>query len=274
MTRKELENKFDQWEQKVIGKSVESEDSSNLDQCFDLAFDYCDFIGIPRETIRHFRAYQIYTQPNPTTFQYFDLIENTLTAVAQKGDILIFGTSIGVSGHVSMCKLADINSVTSVDQNWDTPHYNRGVDPNTGLLIPYTREVTHTYTSILGFLRPKTKEVVETPAPLPEPNPGSAPTFDGQTVFNDGKTYRSYRRDGVLVWRVDVDPEPQIPSEEPVSTPEEQVPVDVPVQNGSTNEANSNPINVPSKDTSSGAFNTAVSFIWQAIIRWLRGFFA
>lgn len=37
---------------------------------------------------------------------------------------------------------------------------------------------------------------------LPEPNPGYAPSFEGQTVEKDGKIYESYRKDGQLLWKV------------------------------------------------------------------------
>lgn len=38
---------------------------------------------------------------------------------------------------------------------------------------------------------------------LPEPNPGYAPTFEGMTVEKDGKTYKSYKKDGVLLWKIE-----------------------------------------------------------------------
>lgn len=38
---------------------------------------------------------------------------------------------------------------------------------------------------------------------LPEPNPGYAPTFEGQTVSKDGKTYQSYKgANGQLLWKM------------------------------------------------------------------------
>jgi hypothetical protein len=51
--------------------------------------------------------------------------------------------------------------------------------------------------------------LTSTPAPtlLPEPNPGYAPTFEGQTVEKDGKRYQSYKdSSGKLVWRILVAP--------------------------------------------------------------------
>lgn len=145
------------------GKSVEKEDASNLDQCFDLAFAWCDALQIPRDAIRHLNAFQIYTDATDITRQYFDLIENTPEAVPQVGDIVVFSTVVGPAGHVSIANgIGDTNSFQSFDQNWDTARDNHGTDPVTGLLIPYSHLVTHTYNGVLGWLRSK--------APLPTPN--------------------------------------------------------------------------------------------------------
>ena len=226
MTKQELQNKLYNWITRVDGQSIEREDSSNLDQCLDLAFDWIDTLGIPRETIRHFRAFQIYTQPNPSTTQYFDLIENTLTAVPEPGDIIIFGTSIGVSGHVSICKSADMNIVVSEDQNWDTNHYNRGIDPNTGLYIPYTREVRHPYNSILGWLRPKTINATTIPTPKPpltglDAIVGYKPSHEGQTVEDtNGVVYQSVIENENLVWKIRI-LTPEVPN---VEIPHENIP--------------------------------------------------
>lgn len=145
---------FSDFFNKYNGKAVEREDSSNLDQCFDLAFAWCDEQGIDRAAIRHLYAYQIFTQPTDTTRKYFDLIPNTRTGVPQSGDMVIFGTAVGFAGHVCIASgKGDTNTFESLDQNWDTAHFNMGKDPNTGLLIPYTRMVTHNYNFCLGWLR-------------------------------------------------------------------------------------------------------------------------
>lgn len=41
------------------------------------------------------------------------------------------------------------------------------------------------------------------PQPLPTPNPGYAPTFEGQDVMNNGIHYKSYKKDGVLLWKIE-----------------------------------------------------------------------
>ena len=125
---------------KYKGKKVEAEDSSNLYQCFDWAFVYCDEIEVPREAIRHLYAYEIWTKPNDLTLQYFDYIPNTPNGTAQLGDIVIFSNKVGVAGHVSVCQKADKNSLTSLDENWNGHSY--------------CEYITHSYDSVLGWLRP------------------------------------------------------------------------------------------------------------------------
>ncbi len=126
---------FNQWN----GKFCEVEDESNKNQCFDLAFQYCDFLGVPRTAIRHLNASQIYTGPNDETIQYFEFVPNTPQGVPCKGDMIVWG---GTVGHVAVSVgEGDTNSFTSFDQNWPigSPcHFQ-----------------SHDYTNVLGWLRPK-----------------------------------------------------------------------------------------------------------------------
>ena len=151
-----LKEQFDQWLATVDGKPIEVEDSSNVDQCMDEAFSWLDFLKIPRETIRHLRAYEAWTLATDVTRQYFDLIVNTPDAIPHVGDLPVFSDVVGPSGHICVAKgVGDTSTFKSEDQNWDTVHFNKGKDPNTGELIPYCREVTHNYSGVYGFLRPK-----------------------------------------------------------------------------------------------------------------------
>lgn len=132
-----------------LGKPVEKEDPSNLDQCFDWAFAYVDVLGIPRSAIRHLRAYEIWTLATAETRQYFDLIPNSPSFIPQKGDMPIFGTEIGPSGHVSTATgIGNLNTFQSADQNWNGHKY-----------IEY---ITHSYggsQGLLGVLRPKNQTI-------------------------------------------------------------------------------------------------------------------
>jgi len=128
---------------------VEVNDPTNLYQCFDLSYAWCDFLQIPRDTIRHLRAYQIYTEPNDLTVKYFEMIPNTPGGVPQVGDIVVFSTDIGgISGHVSIATgEGDTNSFKSLDQNFGDNKL--------------CRIVTHTYTALkgMGWLRPRVQEL-------------------------------------------------------------------------------------------------------------------
>lgn len=133
---------------KYNSQPVEAEDPSNKDQCMDWAFKYCDELGIPRETIRHLRAFEAWTIPNDLTLQYFDYIPNTANGVPKLGSIAIFDNKVGPSGHISVVQKADVNSVVSLDQNWNGHSY--------------CEYISHPYDNILGWLYPKSLNSVDT----------------------------------------------------------------------------------------------------------------
>jgi hypothetical protein len=160
-----MQDKFNQFFAKYNNQSVETEDPTALDQCMDLIFALCDFLGIPRDTIRHQFAYQVAT-PNPDTLQYFEWIPNSPTNIPTVGDIIVFKICAGIPvGHVSIetGKSNSLNLV-SFDQNWNTINYNHGYDKY-GNLIPYCRQVTHNnYYGVNGWWHPKNLTPVFTDA--------------------------------------------------------------------------------------------------------------
>lgn len=138
-----MQDKFDQFSKQTNGKFIEVEDAGAYAQCMDLAFSWCDVLGIPREAIRHQYAYQVWNLATDLTRKYFDLIPNSATNVPVVGDMPVFGTTVGPAGHISIetGKSNSINLMT-LDQNWGTPKY--------------TREVTHAnYSGVIGWLHPK-----------------------------------------------------------------------------------------------------------------------
>ncbi len=150
------------------GKPVEVEDPTNPDQCFDLAFAWVDFLGIPRESIRHLYAYQIYTEPNDLTVKYFEFIPNTANGVPKAGDIVIFNTGVGVAGHVSIGSgRGDANTVTTFDQNWNGHKY--------------AEEIKHPYTNIMGWLRVRQITPTTTPVSTLSFNPNNFVQIGNQT---------------------------------------------------------------------------------------------
>jgi hypothetical protein len=69
----------------------------------------------------------------------FIRIPNTITAVPQKGDIIIWGTKVGPNGHIAIFESGNVWSFTSFDQNWPLHtvcHFQK-----------------HSYSGVLGWLR-------------------------------------------------------------------------------------------------------------------------
>jgi len=88
---------------------------------------------------------------------YFTQVANTTTNCPIKGDIVIWGTEVGVDGHVAICKDGDPNQFTSFDQNWPI-----------GSLCHFQ---AHSYIGVLGWLRKKEPTVPEPEPTPPEPEP-------------------------------------------------------------------------------------------------------
>ncbi len=134
------------WQQFValIGQPVETEDPTALDHCMDLAFKWCDLLGIDRATIRHPYAFQVFTQPLDITLQFFELIPNTPNGKPNQGDLVIFNANVPLvtsgAGHICVATgEGDSNSFKSLDQNWNS--------------VKHVTQETHSYTGVLGWLR-------------------------------------------------------------------------------------------------------------------------
>jgi CHAP domain len=156
---------------KYKGQPVEVEDSSNRDQCMDLALAWTDNLGISRAAIRRLYAYQVFTAPNDVTRQYFDLISRDKN-VPSPGDLVVWGTGVGTAGHIAIFVSGDASNFTSFDQNWDTANYHT---PNGD---PYSRLVNHNYNYVIGWLHPKGGNM-----------PASQQVADALTIqlfYNDG----------------------------------------------------------------------------------------
>lgn len=138
-----MKEKFEKFFNKYNGKPCEVNDPSNLNQCFDLAYAWCDELGVPRDAIRHLYASEIYSKPNDITVKHFEFIPNTPLAIPHIGDVVVFKG--GVAGHVSIATgQGDTNTFESFDQNWNT-------DPNDKANKCIV--ITHAYDNVLGFLR-------------------------------------------------------------------------------------------------------------------------
>lgn len=159
---------FDEYFKVKTGKSIDFDGSYGV-QCFDLANDYSvkvvggkQFVGMG--------AYEIYTkfytQPG---HELYERIPNTPDFVPKKGDIIVWGQSLGKWGHVAICTgEGDTKHFYSYDQNWG------------GNNEPVTL-IRHNYSSVLGVLRPKDQTKVLGKVKPPEPK-----TLKGD-VNGDGK---------------------------------------------------------------------------------------
>lgn len=112
----DLQKFIDKWS----GKHIDF-DGIYPNQCMDLMHQYVyEVLGLTDAKILAApSAYQVFTNfDNITGRDLFEKIINTPDAVAQPGDIVIFGTAIGPHGHIAIVVKADKNNLTSFDSNW------------------------------------------------------------------------------------------------------------------------------------------------------------
>ncbi len=247
---------------------VEVGDPTNFAQCMDLAFAWCDYVGVPHSAISHFYAYQIWTQPLDSTVQYFDFIPNTKMGIPQTGDIIIFGTGVGIAGHVCIkdATPGTTSTFTSYDQNWDTPHFNDGSGN------PICRTVQHTYPLVLGWLRLKAPPVI----PLPDVITNSSQKIDLTSLDGNTSLKENYGVEEIQTVKSKfVAKDAQIANDaqkisdlqNPVSQPIPPSPVEVPTVPPTTTPDASSDATAPSVDsitTPSG--DSIFSRMWKAFI--------
>jgi hypothetical protein len=102
--------------------------------------------------------------------------------VPQRGDIIVWNTSLpgsGGAGHIAICLSATPGALTfiSLDQNWGgkTPH-----------------QVTHNWSYVLGWLRPRGQAA---PAPVPQapaPAPTPAPQGGDEMIADANQARQAY----------------------------------------------------------------------------------
>jgi archaellum component FlaC len=108
-------------------------------QCVDLYRFYVkEVLGFPQSPGVGGAA-EIWDSASP---EYYDFITNTPSGVPEPGDIVIWNRRAGGGfGHVAIFLHGDVNSFTSLDQNWPT--------------LDKVTETQHNYTNVIGWLRPK-----------------------------------------------------------------------------------------------------------------------
>lgn len=132
---------FDEFIKKYDSKGIDY-DGHFGDQCVDLYRQYVkEVLGFPQSPAVT-GAKDIW---NTYLKDYYDRIENTPSGVPEKGDIVIWGDRIGPYGHVAVFNEGDSRSFRAFGQNYHTgskSHLH-----------------SHNYTGVLGWLRPKNKEL-------------------------------------------------------------------------------------------------------------------
>lgn len=135
-------SQYTQFAANIPDQAVEVSDKSNIYQCMDLAYLWVFCLGYPKATIQKLYAYQVFTQPSDLTKEYFELIASTPTNYPEAGDLVVWGTGVGIAGHIAVATgKGDAKTFESLDQNW--AGVQRAV------------KVNHNYNNVLGWLRPK-----------------------------------------------------------------------------------------------------------------------
>lgn len=141
MTQQEVNSIFDKALSENLGKYVERVDAGALNQCFDWAIYWCEYLGFPKTIFSGlYGAHEIYDKWSHPSFEK---IPNSPTFVPQKGDICVWSGSLnGGIGHIAVATgKGDVNTFESSDQNWKI-----------GSAVSL---VTHNYSSFLGVQRLK-----------------------------------------------------------------------------------------------------------------------
>ena len=131
-------------------------------QCMDVFEQYNqDVVGAP---VVYGNAVDVWMKFSP---KFYFQIPNTLTGIPEKGDVVVWGTSVGQYGHVAIFVEGDQNTFTSFDENWPIPAAGSG----TG--VCHLQQ--HSYVGVLGWLRPMAN-IPPTPPPTPPTPPGDVIT--------------------------------------------------------------------------------------------------
>ncbi len=122
--------------EKYNGKEIDYDGYYDA-QCVDLYDMYCkEVVGCPIYLVEG--AKDIW---NNYPLDYFDRVPNTIDAIPNEGDVMIWGSGLGPYGHVAIYSSGDVNNFVSFDQNFPlgTPcHFQ-----------------DHNYNYVIGWLRPK-----------------------------------------------------------------------------------------------------------------------
>lgn len=143
-----ITNKLNRFVENTIGNFQEVSYEKAPFQCMDLAYEWVFCLDIPKSTIQHLYAYEVFTKPNDLTREYFEIIPNTKSFIPQDGDLAVYKG--GEAGHIAIA-LGGGNTSKFLQYEQNKP---LGTNPHIG---------ESNYANCLGFLRPK---VMAIPEPL------------------------------------------------------------------------------------------------------------
>jgi len=129
---------FDSFIRKYLGKKVDF-DGCYEGQCVDLYRQYVEkVLGFP-QSVSVKGAVNIW---DTAQHKYYSFIKNTLKAIPDKGDIIIWNKKIAKGlGHVAIFLTGNTKSFVSLDQNWPT--------------LNKVTKTKHDYKNVIGWLQPK-----------------------------------------------------------------------------------------------------------------------
>lgn len=136
-----MKDKLNQFISNLNGQFVEVSSNSALYQCMDLAYNWIFALGIPKATIQHGAAYEIWSQATDLTRQYFDLIKEETSVIPQEGDLVVWSNKYGTYGHVAIVIEASQLTMKVFEQN-------NPIGSNAHIQ-------DRKYTNVSGYLRPK-----------------------------------------------------------------------------------------------------------------------
>jgi hypothetical protein len=141
--------KLSEFVKKYNNKNLERFDPNAKNQCVDLFLGYLDeVLGLASIIpIGIINAYDIYNKTHKFT-PHSTKIKNTPDAVPQYGDVIVWSSGYGPSGHVAVYLSGDVNKFKAFSQN----------DPVGAKCI----EKEYTYKNVLGWLRPNSMPKEET----------------------------------------------------------------------------------------------------------------
>lgn len=149
---KNAKKSFDLWAKENLGKAIDFDGAYGV-QCVDLAKDFIkNVLGIEPKSIGNAIEYYNKRSTEPYLIKNFDWIDNTPSFTPQKGDLAVFTSKSG-NGHISVCTGEGTKSYFySYDQNYPRSQHE-----------PMAK-IKHSYSSLLGVLRPKNQEAIN-PSP-------------------------------------------------------------------------------------------------------------